>query len=169
MANLGGMFDANNHDPAQERTLLPPGKYLAQIVESEMKDTKGGSGQMLSLTMEILEGPEKGRKIWDNLNLKNPNQQTVEIAQRTLSAICHAIGRLQVSDSDDLHFEPMLVSVAVEDDKRDKDLEPHERRKRNTVKGYAKAEGAMAARPHAAPRPAPAAPSKPNGPWRRSA
>lgn len=166
MANLGGMFDATNVPPSEERTLLPPGKYVAEIVESEMKDTKGGSGQMLALTLQILDGPEKGRKFWDNLNLVNQNQKTAEIAQRTLSSICHALGKLQVSDSDELHHKAMLVSIAVEDDNRDKELPAADRRKVNRVKGYAKAEGATsAARPAA-----PAAPARPaSGPWRRSA
>ncbi len=54
-----------------------------------------------------------GRKLFDRLNLVNANAQTVEIAQRTLSAICHATGRLQVQDSEDLHLIPMLADVTV--------------------------------------------------------
>jgi len=37
----------------------------------------------------------------------------VEIAQRTLSAICHAIGKLSVQDSEELHMQPMTAVVAV--------------------------------------------------------
>ena len=63
--------------------------------------------------LDILDGPHKGRKIFDQLNLVNPNPTTVEIAQRTLSAICHATGKMQVSDSEELHLIPMSIQVTV--------------------------------------------------------
>ena len=88
-------FDASGVEPAVPFELLPPGKYRAQIVQSEMQPTKQGDGQMLWLELDILDGPHRGRKLWDRLNLVNRSQQTVEIAQRQLSAICHAIGQIQ--------------------------------------------------------------------------
>lgn len=177
MASLNGTFDASTVEPSAPRDLLPPGDYVAQIIESDMVPTKAGDGQMLKLTMEVLDGPARGRRIWDSLNLINPNQQTTEIAQRTLSAICHAVGQLQVSDSELLHFKPLSVRVAVEDDSRDKDLPPHERRKQNRVKGYRAAGGAampaapaQQQRPAANPPPAQARPAgQPIPPWRRTA
>jgi hypothetical protein len=63
--------------------------------------------------LDILDGPYKGRKIFDQLNLVNPNPTTVEIAQRTLSAICHATGRMHVSDSEELHLIPMTIQVKI--------------------------------------------------------
>lgn len=92
-------FDATGVEPAAPRDLLPPGKYPVHIVQSEMRPTRSGDGQYLWLELDVIEGPHQGRKIWDQLNLVNPNQQTVDIAQRTLSAICHAVGQMQVSDS----------------------------------------------------------------------
>ena len=94
--------------------MLPPGKYLAQIVNSEMRLTKDGMGQYLWLEIDVLEGPYQGRKLFDRLNLVNANPQTVEIAQRTLSAICHATGRMQVQDSEELHLIPFLAVVQVQ-------------------------------------------------------
>ena len=177
MAFLNQTFDATSVEPAQPMELLPPGDYPVQIIESEMAETHTG-GQMLKLTLEVTEGhPNARRRLWDNLNLVNANPQAVEIAQRTLSAICHATGKLQVSDSEQLHFIPMVAKVAVEEDRRDSHLAPHERRKQNKVKGYKAAGGVMpAARPAAAPpRQAgpPPAQNKPAAsaapPWRRTA
>ena len=54
-----------------------------------------------------------GRKLFDRLNLVNGNPTTVEIAQRTLSAICRAIGRMQVQDSEELHLIPLIADVKV--------------------------------------------------------
>ncbi len=182
MALLNGTFDASGVEPAAPMELLPPGRYVAQIVQSEMQPTKAGDGQMLWLELEVLEGAQRGRKIWDRLNLANRNQQAVEIAQRQLSAICHAVGQIQVSDSEQLHLRPVLVTLAVEPDSRDAHLPVEERRKQNKVKGYS-ATGSVATpaapvqrvapppQQHpAAPSPAPRQPAPGNAPppWRRT-
>ena len=113
MARFDTSFDATSVEPTTAQELLPAGKYRAQIVESEMRVTKNGMGQFLWLMIDILEGEQKGRKIFDQLNLVNPNPTTVEIAQRTLSAICHATGRMHVSDSEELHLIPMTIQVKI--------------------------------------------------------
>ncbi|MBF0160022.1 MAG: DUF669 domain-containing protein [Magnetococcales bacterium] len=113
MAQLGGTFDASQIDPNQPYEALPPGDYRVHITSSELRPTKAGTGQYLWLEMEILEGSLAGRKTCDRLNLVNPNQQAVEMAQRTLSSICHAVGNLQITDSEDLHFKPMLIKLTV--------------------------------------------------------
>ena len=69
------------------------------IVNSEMRATTDGTGQLLWLELDVLEGAYAGRKLFDRLNLVNANPTTVEIAQRTLSAICHATGLMQVDYS----------------------------------------------------------------------
>src|SRR5262245_43855525 len=114
MADLGTTFDATGIEPAKPFDVLPPGKYPAQIVNSEMRVTKDGMGQYLWLELDVLDGPCRGRKLFDRLNLVNANPQTVEIAQRTLSAICHATGRLQVQDSEQLHLIPFIADVQVQ-------------------------------------------------------
>ena len=113
MAHLGATFDATTVDPAAGFELFPVGKYVVQIVGSEMRPTKDGGGQYLWLELDVLEGPLAGRKLFDRLNLVNASAQTVEIAQRTLSAICHATGRLQVQDSAELHLIPMIADVTI--------------------------------------------------------
>ena len=113
MARFDTSFDATNVEPTTAYELLPAGKYRAQIVESEMRVTRNGMGQFLWLMLDILEGEHKGRKIFDQLNLVNPNPTTVEIAQRTLSAICHATGKMHVSDSEELHLIPMTIQVKI--------------------------------------------------------
>ena len=113
MARFDTSFDATSVEPTTPYELLPAGKYSAQIVESEMRVTRNGMGQFLWLMLDILDGQHKGRKIFDQLNLVNPNPTTVEIAQRTLSAICHATGRMHVSDSEELHLIPMTIQVKI--------------------------------------------------------
>lgn len=113
MANLGMSFDAGAVEPTAPMEVIPPGKYEVQIVKSENKLTKDGSGQFLFLEFDILSGAYQGKKLWDRLNLINNNQTAVEIAQRTLSAICRAVGVMVVNDSEQLHCIPLIAEVKV--------------------------------------------------------
>jgi hypothetical protein len=104
-------FDATSVEPSVGFEALPAGKYAVEVTASEMKPTKRGDGSYLELEMTVLEGKEKGRKLWERLNLNNPNPTAVEIARRNLSALCHAIGVLKVEDSFQLHHRPMVVRL----------------------------------------------------------
>ena len=110
MADLNG-FNAHNVDPATDLEPIPADKYLAVITDSEMKATKNGNGYYLELTFQVIDGPYKNRLIWERLNLHNPNEQAVKIAQGELSAICRAVGVMQPKDSVDLHNLPLVVKV----------------------------------------------------------
>jgi hypothetical protein len=170
MAQLGTTFDATQVQPNQPFEVIPPGKYVVQIVASEMKPTNNGNGQYLWLEMDIIDGEHATRKLWDRLNLVNPNQQAVQIAERTLSAICHATGQLHVSDSEDLHFKPMIATVKVRPPRTDngKSFEAS-----NEIRGYEPTAGsvapvAQAQRPApvaTAPKPTPVSSAAP--PWRK--
>ncbi len=112
MASFGQTFDASAVEPSNY-DVLPPGKYLSQIVASEMRATKDGSGQYLYMEVDIIEGQYTGRKLFDRLNLVNANPDAVQMAQRTLSSICRAVGKLQVSNSEQLHLIPLIADVRV--------------------------------------------------------
>lgn len=165
MAALGQTFDATTIAPNAPREIIPPGKYLGQIVHSEMRQTKDGTGQYLYMEIEILDGEYAGRRIFERLNLVNNNQQAVDIANRTLSSICHATGTLQVRDSEQLHHKNMLVTVKVRPASADGKYGAS-----NEVGGYAPANGSAPvafAAPASAPAAKPAAASAP--PWKRTA
>jgi len=170
MANLGGTFDANTVEPTTPFEILPAGKYVAQIVQSEMRDTKSGTGQMLWLELEIVDGEFSGRRVFDRLNLVNHNAKAQEIAHRTLSAICRATGQMTVSDSEQLHMKPMQVTVKVRP-------ATAEYQAQNEVGGYEATAARAAPRPvtgavGAAPKAAPVQTAKPAAsvpPWRRTA
>jgi len=142
MANLGN-FNANEVEPSASFDPLPAGKYLAAVTASEMKPTKSGNGSYLEMELTILEGEYKDRKVWDRLNLNNPNATAVKIARSELSAICHAVGVLSPKDSVELHNLPLVITVKLK--KREDTGEMT-----NEVKGYAKKESA-AGQPQQAP------------------
>ena len=79
--------------PAKEKSefgLLPKGWYRAMVTKSEGRDTRAGDGRMLALTFDLIDGPNKGRKIWCNYNVQNKNPEAVRIALSDLKALCEA-------------------------------------------------------------------------------
>lgn len=112
MGNLN-KFDANEVEPTESFDPIPAGKYKAIITESEMKPTKAGTGEYLSLRLDIIDGEYEGRVIFDILNLDNPNDEAVRIARKQLSAICRAVSVMTPEDSSDLHDKPMIIKVGI--------------------------------------------------------
>lgn len=129
MANLGPTgFDATGVEPTTDFDPLPAGKYVADVSNSDMRPNNKGTGEYLWLEFTVLDGPYPSRKVWTQLNLVNPSQQAVEIAQRELSALCRAAGKLRVQDSVELHGIPIEINVKI---KNDPEYGPS-----NVIRGY---------------------------------
>ena len=135
MANLGN-YDASNGETMRSGDCLPAGEYIACIVKSEKRDAKNRGNAYINLEFEVQDGDCRGRHFWTMLNLWNDNQQAVDIAQRELNSICHAIGRLRINDTEELHGIPMRVKLGI---KEDKQYGP-----KNVVKGYSSLNSAPA-------------------------
>ena len=80
-----------------------------------MKKTKAGTGSYLTCQLVVLEGENKGRYIFNLLNLDNPNPVAVEIAQKELATICEACGIDEIEDSTELHGIPMAIRVVIKE------------------------------------------------------
>ena len=150
MADLQG-FDANKVEPTTVFDPIPAGKYLAMITASEMKPNKAGTGQFLELAFTIIEGEYKNRQLWARLNLENPNELAMKIAQGELSAICRAVGVMTPNDSVELHNLPLVIRVRCKKRKDNDEIT-------NEIKGYAQTDAVTG-------RPQQAATNTP--PWRR--
>jgi len=103
------------------------------------------------LTFEIIDGPHKGRKTWARLNLDNPNETAVKIAQAELSAICRATGVMTPNDSVELHDLPLVIDVRCRKRPDTGDIT-------NEIKGYL---------PKNSPAQSSAAPPPSTPPWKR--
>jgi hypothetical protein len=117
MAQLPEAFDPNSVPPSN-----PAGKslpisdengHLVRITSSEWVPVQGNSQHgRLVFGLEILDGEYQGTSGSYGLNLANSNPQTVEIAKRELSAICHVVGVFSaVTDTVVLHGKPFRVLV----------------------------------------------------------
>lgn len=124
MVSFNGMFNANDVEPDVPYEPLPTGWYAMAIVASELKKSKNLAqgptpdtvvqNQYLQLDLEIHAPyhPElKKRTATARLNIWNVNAKACEIAQAQLSAICRAVGVMQVTDSSALHFKPMACRL----------------------------------------------------------
>lgn len=154
MANLN--FDASTVAPATAPEAIPAGWYTGHMTASEMKPTSDGTGAYLEAEFTILAPQEyANRKVFDRINLRNKNPVAVEIGYKTLSAICHAVGIIQVQDSTQLHNRPLQIKVGLRPAGPGADGKHYDAS--NEVKGYKGVEGASGA---------PAAPAAPVGPQR---
>ena len=155
-------FDATKVEPQAPMEALPAGDYVVNITGAVMKPTKAGTGQYLELTLKVNGGQYSGRQVYDRLNLVNPNETAVQIAQSTLSAICHAINHMQLGTEQELLGKTLGVKLnrVPRQDKPDEYS--------NEIKGYMAPEKVQAAPAQQATTqsmpfqaPAPAAPIQP--------
>lgn len=114
MAGLA--FDATTVAPQQAYTPVPAGVYQTIIVDSEVKPTKNGTGQMAIFTLQIVDGAHAGRKLFARINVRNPNPEAERIGQSQLSALCHAAGVLQLQDTAQLHNRVVRTKVKIRKD-----------------------------------------------------
>lgn len=157
-------FNANEVEPRAAMVPLPAGDYIGMIVNTEEKATSAGTGMFLSLTLEVCDGEHTGRKLFENLNLRNPSEDAVKIARSTLSAICRAVGVMTPHEAVELCNIPMKIKVGIEKRKDTGELQ-------NRIKGYAKlGEASAAGALHQSALPTQAVPAVGGGqpaPWMR--
>jgi hypothetical protein len=109
-------FDASTVAPDQGAVApIPAGVYNAMIVESGVVKSKAGD-DMIKLTWQVVDGPHKGRKVWQSLNVGHKNPEPQRIARAQFSGICHALGRIRINDTVDLHNVPARIKVTVKVD-----------------------------------------------------
>ena len=104
--------------------------------------------------MHVIGGEHSGRRIWERLNVDNPNKTAQDISQGLLASLCFALSVAEIGETEELHDTPFIAHVEI--DKKDPT--------RNRIMGYATAGMAHAMTAKApAPTPAPAAATK--RPW----
>lgn len=76
----------------QSNEVLPVGKYICNVTDAELKDTKAGTGQYIKVELTI-KGPEHtNRKIFTQFNVSNPNAQAAEIGRSQLKTLLVSAG-----------------------------------------------------------------------------
>jgi hypothetical protein len=91
--------------------ILPDGYYEIECTVSNFTDNNAGTGKVLKLTFDILEGEYANRKHFDNLNLIYPEEWAVNNATNTLNGILEAVGMDNMTDTDQLLGKKLCVEV----------------------------------------------------------
>lgn len=132
---------------------IPAGDYLLQMVEQELRQTKAGTGMMLSCQFKVVEGEYENRVVFHSFNIRNPNAQAQIIGIGQLKALCLATGvpfEQVRSDTSVLAYVPFTAKVGLS---KTSEAYPDPR---NEIKAF-KPQGAPA--PRVAPTPKMAAPT----------
>jgi hypothetical protein len=133
--------------------------YQVIVIESAIKPTLAGTGEYIELTLQVVDGEFAGRRVWDRLNVNNPNKTAEDIAKRQLQELCLAASVANLTETEQLHDIPVLAEIDL--DRKDQS--------RNRVMGYQAIGGSKPVASQAA-RPATASPpnAKPAArPWER--
>jgi len=93
---------------------IPAGKYDVMITGSEIKNTKAGDGKILVLQFEIQGAKYEGRKLFENLNIRNPNSVAQDIARQQLAELLRALGKESLTDTEELHGKRVSIQLNVE-------------------------------------------------------
>lgn len=116
MGNLGTSFNAKRIAPGGEFEPLAAGEYHLAILKSEVVANKATEGSHVLLTLQVQDGPHRGRLVWDRCTWANPSEEAVRIGHERLSAYCHATGLVKaIKDTSVLHGIPFRARLGVEE------------------------------------------------------
>lgn len=115
MAEL--QFNSANVEPQQSFEPIPKGWYNLSVESCELKPTKAGTGSYLSLQLKVQDGEFNNRTVFDMITYSNPNAQAVEIGHRKLSALCRAVGIVELTSTDMLLNRLVAAKVGIRIDK----------------------------------------------------
>lgn len=147
MPNLPDSFNTKSKEKMNDYSVVPEGNYIASVVKSEVVLTKKAKeandrslGQIMKLQWKILAGEYKGKNLYTQINIVNPNPQAVEIGEKEFATIRDACGVVDVQQTEQLHGIPCELDVGIESQPNYPD--------RNFIKFYKEATGDI---PAAAP------------------
>ena len=138
-------FDASEFSPQPSNRSYEPlerGMYEGIIIDSSIKETKAGTGEYIELVIQVADGVHSGRRLWERLNVSNPNKTAEDIARSQLAMLCQAVGVTKLTQTEDLHDKLFLMQVDI--DRKDTT--------RNRIIGYQAAGGKASAPATPAPK-----------------
>jgi hypothetical protein len=116
MTSLAGVqLDPNVEESTGAFTVIPAGKYKACLVSDELRDNSAGTGKVLMVKIQIMDGQFAGEVLTDYINITNANPKAQAIGQGTLKRICNLCGvPYPPQDTAGLMGKPLGIDVKVE-------------------------------------------------------
>lgn len=118
MAQLGiNLAEVNEKDAeGGGGVIIPRDRYLLNITEGEVKQNSKKTGDLFEFKTEVVEGDFAGVKVFGNINVTHQNVTAQKIGQAQLAALAEAtgIGKANLTDTDQLLFQPFYADLDVE-------------------------------------------------------
>lgn len=86
------MFDLTDVETDTGFGALPNGEYQVVAKAGELKTTKAGDGKYIKVEFEVIDGAFKGRKLWEQYNVANPNEVATNIGKANMKKFFLAAG-----------------------------------------------------------------------------
>lgn len=112
-------FDATKYDPSQSIAKHPIGNFPAIVSEVKI-DGKSDKEYWIDVTFSTPSGQIRKRYNVANPSSEKNMQQMVDIANRDLSALCHATAAYRLLSGQELVNQRLMIDVAVQDEKYNK-------------------------------------------------
>jgi hypothetical protein len=114
--HLDAPFDIDTEEGTSARSLLPAGRYTAEIVDASVGMTKTGRGQAASLTWQISDGEYAQRQLFQTVLLTHDSEEAQRIGRGMFKDICIACGFTsgKIDDVAVLALKPVTITVAIE-------------------------------------------------------
>ncbi len=94
-----------------DRTELPMGKYVAEILDSELKEDADGN-QRITFKFSVVDNEKfNGRWFWVDFSLKDANSQREEIGRKQFASLIGAVKLDQVTDTEVMHRKKCAVTM----------------------------------------------------------
>jgi hypothetical protein len=155
--HLDAPFDIDTEE-GTEFSLLPAGRYPAEIVAAKVGMTNSGRGQKADITWQITDlaggPPYAGRKLFQTVLLTHDSEEAQRIGRAMFKDICIACGFTsgKIDDVSVLLWKPCNISVGIEQSKDDR--YPDDRNRVKRVMPLPRERGPQPAAPADGPKPA---------------
>jgi hypothetical protein len=94
---------------------MPKGNYEAWAISSELKPNSKGTGYLLNVVFEVVEGEFMGKKLFASFNLKHPSKRCEQIGRGQFKHCYTAAGFIgEPDDSSQIHEKRLILKVDVE-------------------------------------------------------
>lgn len=128
MSDFGFEFDPNAVPEPEMLPVIPANtRALMQITEAPVvhksddgevvDDVRYASRSRLNYTVEVLDGPYQGRKVWGGVNFRHPTPLAQTMGQQDLAAMFRVTETPPAGDSDVLLYKPFLGVLKITKDK----------------------------------------------------
>lgn len=103
---------------------IPVGNWLCIVEEAEVRVSKQNSNDKnLFLRLQIIDGPYKGRFLYDNICIVHHKIETQQQAKRAYNALCVATGVMEPKNIAQFKNIPIIVQTKIIKDEKYGDSE----------------------------------------------